>query len=78
MAILKATNTPPDKQFCLLIKTLWKNQHTKTIYTLKGYGLEMALAKGIWFWYGIMQNNMSIQEDSIILQNCYIGGCWCP
>ncbi len=41
---------PHDKQFCLLIKTLYKNQFviaSPTIYTLKGYGLEITLAKGV-------------------------------
>ena len=32
----------------------------------------------IWFWYNIMQNNMSIQEDSITYQHCCIVGLLVP
>ncbi len=48
------------------------------VMVLRWHQRRVCEAAGIWFWYSIMQNNMSIQEDSITYQNCCIGGCWCP
>ena len=47
---VKATNTPPPvKQFCVLIKIAQKDQ----LYFVIAY------QNHIWFWYGIVQNNIS-------------------
>ncbi len=51
--IIKATSIPPNKQFCFQVKIVWKDQLFFVVAyqnhnTLKGYGLDMALTKGVW------------------------------
>ena len=82
--MFKATSIPPNKQFCLLVKIVWKDQlffvaaYQNHIYTERLWSWHGIDEGCIWFWYGTMQNNMSIQDDSIMLQNCCIGVCWYP
>ena len=78
----KATSTPPNKQFCLLIKIVWKDQlffvaayqthiYSERLWSWHGIdegfmsAQEHTLPIYIWFWYSTMQNNISIQDDSI-------------
>ncbi len=59
--------TPPDKQFSLLIKTVWKKKqlYFAVAYQNHMYTIRLCLLKSIpfqciiyiWFWYGIMHLN---------------------